>query len=408
VYAPELTAELPGPAWLRELRAGSAERAAAAPLPTVDEEEWRYSPIDELVLDRFAPVLAPVDPSPLGPTPTYAVSARLTTVDGFLTSCEINDSGVEAGSAVSLDQAVESREGVDVFAQANLGFTPDPIVIKVGRGVHIDSPIVIEHMAATDGGASFARVHIEIGDDSEVEIIERFSSVAAEALSVPVTHLSVGAAARVRYQQTQDLGVAMWQLGALSVDVGSQATFEGGLAAMGGGYARVRTDCRLVGRGATGNLSAVYFGDDDQTLDFRVYQDHIGRDTSSNLVFRGIVDGNATSIYTGLIRVGPEAAGTVAYQTNRAIKLGEHAWAESVPNLEIENNDVHCSHASTVSPVDSDQLFYLESRGVPTPTAERLVVEGFMADVINQMPVAEVRSWLTTKVQEKLDGRSSR
>ena len=121
-------------------------------------------------------------------------------------------------------------------------------------------------------------------------------------------------------------------------------------SALGGDYARLRTDCRLVGRGATGNLLAVYFGEGDQTLDFRTFQDHRAPDTTSDLLFKGAVGGRSRSVYTGLIRVEKEARGTNAFQTNRNIKLSDDAWAESVPNLEIENNDVRCSHASTVGP----------------------------------------------------------
>jgi Fe-S cluster assembly protein SufD len=165
----------------------------------------------------------------------------------------------------------------------------------------------------------------------------------------------------------------------------------------------VRTDCRLSGRGATGTLLAVYFGERHQTLDFRTFQDHSAPDTTSNLLFKGAVGGHSRSVYTGLIRVRKNARGTNAFQTNRNIKLSEDAWAESVPNLEIENNDVRCSHASAVGPVDEDQRFYLESRGVPTPIAERLVVTGFFDEVLTQLPVPEAAVALRALVGGKLD-----
>ena len=125
-----------------------------------------------------------------------------------------------------------------------------------------------------------------------------------------------------------------------------------GLAAVGGAYARCRVDCTLAGRGATGDMSAMYFGDRDQVLDFRTFQNHLAPDTNSNLLFVGAVEDRARSIYSGLIRVGPEARGTDAQQTNRILKLSEEVWADSVPNLEIENNDVRCAHASSVGPID--------------------------------------------------------
>ncbi len=98
----------------------------------------------------------------------------------------------------------------------------------------------------------------------------------------------------------------------------------------------------------------------------------------------------------------PEGRGTNAFQTNRTIKLSDHAWAESVPNLEIENNDVHCSHASAVGPIDEEQRFYLESRGVPPQVAERLIVEGFFLEVLGQMPVADAASAVWSAIADRL------
>jgi len=186
--------------------------------------------------------------------------------------------------------------------------------------------------------------------------------------------------------------------------VGQQGTLVASLVALGGDYTRVRTDCRLEGRGASGDLLAAYFGEDTQTLDFRTFQDHRAPDTQSDLLFKGAVSGKSRSIYTGLITVRPEARGTNAFQTNRNLKLSDEAWAESVPNLEIENNDVHCSHASTVGPIDEEQRFYLESRGVPPLMAERLVVAGFFADVLSRMPAPKpVMQAVSAAIEDRLD-----
>ena len=179
-----------------------------------------------------------------------------------------------------------------------------------------------------------------------------------------------------------DLNSASDQFGSLRVRVDQEASFRLTYASLGGLYARSRFECRLVGRGASGDLTALYFGSGDQMHDFRTFQTHEAPDTSSNLVFKGAVDDRAHSVYTGMIRVGENARGTNASQTNRNIKLSDEAWAESVPNLEINNNDVKCSHASAVGPIDEDQRFYLESRGVPPEVAERLVVSGFFEEVL--------------------------
>jgi len=175
----------------------------------------------------------------------------------------------------------------------------------------------------------------------------------------------------------------------------------------GGDYARLRTDCRMVGRGATGELDAVYFGEGDQTLDFRTFQEHVAPDCTSNLLFKGAGGGRSRSVYTGMIRVGKQARGTNAFQTNRNVKLSEGAWAESVPNLVIENNDVRCSHASAVGPVDAEQRFYLESRGVPTEDAERLIVSGFFDEVLTRLPVAGIAAPLRSTVAAKFERKDA-
>ena len=141
-------------------------------------------------------------------------------------------------------------------------------------------------------------------------------------------------------------------------------------------------------------------------LDFRTFQDHAAPDTTSNLLFKGAVGGHSRSVYTGLIRVRKNARGTNAFQTNRTIKLSDDAWAESVPNLEIENNDVRCSHASAVGPIDEDQRFYLESRGVPPGPAERLIVEGFFLDVLAQLPDEPTGAAVWAGVADRLAGGS--
>src|SRR4029450_11788472 len=141
--------------------------------------------------------------------------------------------------------------------------------------------------------------------------------------------------------------------------------------------------------------------------DFRTLQDHAAPKTTSDLLFKGAVEDHARSVYTGLIRVRKDAPGTNAFQTNRNLKLSEGAWADSVPNLEIENNDVRCSHASAVGPIDADQRFYLESRGIPTQIAERLIVLGFFDEVLDQLPVGPLATRLRTGVSAKLKRRTA-
>ena len=404
MYPADTAEALPGPDWLRKQRSEAVARSAGLALPTFELEEWRYSPIDDLRPDAYRPATQPPTDVDAAPFTLDGAASSVVTIDGFVTSAELSSTtGLTVETVSNLSAEVLPGEAVDFFGEANTAFAPDLIVVRVAPGAEIEAPVIITHHLRSDGVAAFPRVHIETGANSSVRVVEVFTSPDIAALVAPVTRISVGQASRVRYQQLQELGPQVWQLGSLIAEVENQATFKGGIAAMGGGYARLRTDCRLVGRGATGDLFALYFGDANQTLDFRTFQDHIGRDTTSNLLFKGVLDDYSKSIYTGLISVAHDAAGTNAFQTNRNIKLSEHAWGESVPNLQIENNDVRCSHASTVSPVDAEQRFYLESRGVPTDAAERLIVEGFFGEVIAQLPVAEVGPHVAAMVQSKID-----
>jgi Fe-S cluster assembly protein SufD len=260
---------------------------------------------------------------------------------------------------------------------------------------------VVRHEGPADAVAAAPRLVVRAGADSEVRVVEVFEGGGA-GLLLPATSVALAGAARVGYVGVQLLDRAAWSIGTLGIEAEDQASVTAGLAGFGGDYTRVRTDCRLVGRGATGNLLAAYFGDGDQTLDYRTFQDHVAPDTTSNLLFKGTVSDRSRSVYTGLIRVAKAARGTNAFQTNRNIKLSDDAWAESVPNLQIENNDVHCSHASAVGPIDEEQRFYLESRGVPTRVAERLIVAGFFAEVFDQLPASDLRPTLDAAVAAKL------
>jgi Fe-S cluster assembly protein SufD len=299
-------------------------------------------------------------------------------------------------------QPVSAGHGVD--DQLNEAFS-SAIVVRVPPSRVVSEPIVITHTVAVAGEAVFPRLIVEAGADSEVTVIERFvGEDGVDALVVPRLFVHADQAARVNYLAINELGRSTWLLGhQQSVGMRDSTTLLATVA-LGGDYARVRTDARLDGQGATTRQIALYFADGDQMHDFRTLQHHVAPRTNSDLLFKGAVQDHAKSVYTGLIRIGPDAKGSAAYQTNRNLTLSSGAWAESVPNLEIETNDVKCSHASTVGPIDEEQRFYLESRGIPPELAERLVVLGFFDEVIDQLPVGELADELRQRVAVKLHG----
>jgi Fe-S cluster assembly protein SufD len=380
-------------------------------LPSTEEEVWRYSRIAELDLDVYevgsdqatvgSGIPAPIEAA-LATVPVRGVTVVV--VNGRIVHLDVEAPGVDIVTDDPDALGVAMTEPTDVFATMNDAFTREPIVVRVARGATVEAPIVVAHWSDEPNLATFPRLVVVSGEDSQAQVVDYHASAdGIPMLTVPVTELSVASSARLGYLNAQNLGLATWQVGSQVSTVDRDATLTSVCAAFGGDYARLRTDCRLVGRGAAGRLRAVYFGEAEQMLDFRTFQDHAAPDTTSNLLFKGAVGGHSRSVYTGLIRVRKNARGTNAFQTNRNIKLSDGAWAESVPNLEIENNDVRCSHASAVGPIDEDQRFYLESRGVPTPIAERLIVTGFFDEVLSKLPVAAAATALRNLVSGKLD-----
>ena len=296
---------------------------------------------------------------------------------------------------------------VDAFVDLGTAFLDDGVVVRVPRRVVVEDPIVVVNWLdeGAHGLALFPRLVVQAGEGAQVTVLDHLGGApGVAALVAPVVELEVGDAAHLGYLAVQELGHQTWQIGYHASRVGRDATLTSSVVALGGGYARVRTDSQLAGQGGESYLLAAYFGDGTQMHDFRTEQDHAAPKTTSDLLFKGAVEDEAHAVYSGLIRVRKGAGGTNAVQTNRNLVLTEGARADSVPNLEIEENDVRCAHASAVGPVDEDQLYYLEARGVPPEVAERLIVLGFFDDVIGRAPVPALRPRLRAAVAAKLEG----
>jgi Fe-S cluster assembly protein SufD len=417
-FTPEAVAALGGPEWLRQRRRDAFERFASTELPAEAEEVWRYSRIDELELDNFAP-LAPSAPLSAPGTPVgipqlvagalEGAAATVVVDAGRVASVVLSEparaAGLRIGSLASLDSSEETfaqvTGQVDAFVELATAFVADGLMINVPRGAVIEGPVIVLHHTAAGGAAVFPRTVVKLGEASQACVVEHHSSSDEPVLVVPVVELELGQAANLVYVSLQQLGAQTWQLGHQASRVQRDASLRSFSVALGGDYARVRTDSRLVGAGASSRLRALYFGAGHQMHDFRTLQDHDAPRTTSDLLFKGAVGDESRGVYSGLIRVRKGAAGTNAFQTNRNLVLSKGAHADSVPNLEIEDNDVRCSHASAVGPVDEEHLYYLESRGIPTEVAERLILLGFFGELLADLPVAALRQPLRQAVADK-------
>ncbi len=393
-FSTDAAGALPGPDWLVSRRLAAATRFATTDMPSAEEEVWRYSRIGDLDLEQFRPLAVDATPEPTDGAGQQLVDLaeaadllvvtvdgrrrEVRSVDGCAATVGVPDDAADSSLGTALGEATDALTVLhDAFCE--------PIEISIPPGATVGQ-IVVVHRFATDGGASFPRLVVHAGQGAHADVVEiHVGPDGVRHLSVPVTELVVDRDATVQHSVIQLLGADAWQIGRLASRVDQGATLRSGTAAFGGDYSRLRIDTELAGRGAHGDLYAGYFGSGTQLLDFRTFQDHAAPDTTSNLLFKGALDEKGASVYTGLIKIRPEARGSQAFQTNRNLKLSDDAWAESVPNLEIENNEVQCSHASAVGPIDAEQRFYLESRGVPTARADRLIVKGVFDEVFDAL-----------------------
>ncbi len=423
---------LGGPAWLAARRDRAAERLAEVSWPTAAEEIWRYSRIGELDLDRFRPVPpemlgeAGVEAAPGGgPVAAEAgersglIVARNGRVVHHHLDAEVEARGVTVCSLESCDpDLIREHLGVcsdaspDAFTRLHDAFLAGGAVVLVPKGVVVEKPIVVLHWSEGDGLATFPHTLVVAGEQSEVTVFDRYGSPDPGRGRVghfvdAVVELQVGDGAHVRYLSVQEHGPHTWQIALQRAHVGRDASLSSSAVALGGEYARLRSESFITGQGGESDLLAVYFGDGTQMLDFRTLQDHDAPRTRSELLFKGAVEDEARSVYSGLIRIRPDASKANAFQTNRNLVLTEGAEARSVPNLEIETDDVLCSHASTVGPIEEDQLYYLGSRGVPPEEAERLIVLGFFDDVFDRLPVPSLVAPLRRTVVEKIEHRDA-
>lgn len=400
-------------------RQAALDAAFAIAGPSAEEEQWRYGPIADLDLAAFSPQ----QDEPPGSADSSSLSGRAASVqivNGWVTNIDI-DTGWESKGLIVRTSADTARREISVpdagrLDYLHLALAPDALEILVPKGLAVTEPIWVSNSFTsfeTTPTLSCPHLTIAVEANAEVTVIEHQNSVeeplvsgeAISALILPLVELSVASAGRLNHITVQELPADAWQLARLVSSAADQSSLMSGFAAFGGKYARLRTDSSLDGRGANGDLVALYYGDSDQIHDFRTFQHHRGEDTTSNLLFKGALDDKAGSIYTGLIEIHEGGRGSNAHQTNRNVKLSDDAWAWSVPNLEIHNNDVRCSHASTVSPLDPDQRFYLHARGVPPTVADRLIVAGFFDEPRQRLTNRAVQELVSQLIEHKLENQ---
>jgi len=420
-------AALPSPGYLGGLRKQAFEEFLTLPIPSQETEEWRYTDLEgfDFELRSFATGhraanLDEVDERVLAAAGDIGDRAGLqiqhnSEVATTHLAPELAAKGVWFGD---LDRAALERPELvepylhtlvptdrSKFTALHGAFRTGGTLLYVPRDVRVELPIQTLTYLDAEGAAIFPHTLLVADRGSEVTFIDRYVSPDVErALSDAVVEIVALDASRVRYVALQEYGDGVQHLSVQKAHVGRDAHVKSLAVAFGGSVARAEADTVLLGDGGSSEMLGVYFGDGEQHIDHRSVQDHVGSRTSSDLLYKGALRDRSNAIYTGTVILEHGAHGCDAYQTNRNILLSETAKAMSVPNLEILTNDpTRCGHAASVGPVSDDELFYLMSRGIPRAEAERLIVFGFFAEVLDRVDIPEIRDSLVATIEAELD-----
>ena len=410
------------PAFLAARRERAASLSEALELPSFKGTPgWEFTDLTGLDLDAYVPAAdgdaAAVDRAEKLFHP-FEGGIQLDQVDGV--------SAVLGGEVDSPDEPVVlpldvAAERFPELVERHLGTvvsSDDPFVARnergwsggvfvyVPRGKRLEAPALVTAVQEASGTSLNWRTLIVLEEGAEAEVWEQYLSADddTDALFNTVVELVVGQNAKLRYVCGQGLSEKSWIFGTQRAVVERDGSLDWVALGFGSARGKVRMETNLAGEGSHGKVTGAYAGHARQHLDFDTTQEHAAANTVSDLAFRGVLTDRANAVWRGMIKVDPGAQQTDAFQESRNLLLSKKAHADAIPGLEIEANDVRCTHAAAIAQIDPDQVFYLMSRGIPRGTATRLVIEGFLAELVERFEEGPVREQLT----EALLGRLAR
>ncbi len=388
------------PAWIAERRSRAASMAAGLDVPAFKGHKgWEFTELKkDFGFDQFPPGVG-------GPLPSVTPAHVLSPPEGATELLQVDGAtgegvAVEDGPVVlPLDVAVTEHPELvepylgtvvalddtsDLFVATNEQAWTGGAFVWVPRGVKVDLPILLTTVSASTGNALHRRTLIVLEDGAEAEVWEQHLSADADAETLfnGVVEIVVGQNATLRYLNAQDLNESSLVFGNQRATVARDGRLEWAALGFGGKTGRVRMVTTLAGPGAEARVTGAYAPHKRQHVDYDTYQEHAAENCVSNLAFRGILQDRSSSVWRGMIKVDPGAQQTDGFQDCRNLLLTKKAHADAIPGLEILANDVRCTHAAAVAQIDAEQLFYLRSRGLADDDARKLIVEGFLSELV--------------------------
>ncbi len=412
-------------AFLTKVRETGAAAFERAPMPTRKDEYWRFTKLRGVELDQV-PAHSPA-------TDDDAVAARVersltAAVDTAGEALHVNyetvrvDAGTLPDGVVfcSLAEAADQHAELldrhfasvvptgdtcdDKFVDLNTANLAGGVLLYVPRNTTVELPFRAD-VVMTSGAAVNWRALVVLEEGAEATFVEEFLSTDADAagFSNAVVELVAGANARLHYVTVQDYAVPVQHFATHRVTADRDAQVQWSAVGLGASMGKSRMEAHLLGQGSNVKLTGAYYVDGSQQIDYDTYQWHKAGNATSDLFFKGVLDDKAHAVWRGMIAVAPGAQGTDSFQNNKNLVLKSGAHADSVPGLQIEANDVRCTHASTTSKVDAEQLFYLQARGITRQDAIREIVRGFYADALARIEVEQVREQVREALWQRLE-----
>jgi Fe-S cluster assembly protein SufD len=368
--------------------------ASAAALPELPQFKgrpgWEFTDISKLDLAAYERVEPTVSG---GVAPLWELGAPALP-EGVI----VGDLGdpAQLGSLISADD--------DVFVALNEAGPRGGTFVFVPRGVVVSEPISLTAVQARAGTLVNQRTLVVLEEGAQAEVWEQFLSGDDELDGVfnVVTELIVGDGAHLRYVCGQGLSEKSWIFGAQRASIGRSGALDWVALGFGSAGGHVRMETRLNGEGADARVTGAYATHGRQHIDFDTTQEHAAPHTTSDLAFRGVLQGRSSAVWKGNIIVDPGAQKTDAFQESRNLLISKRAHADAIPGLEIQANDVRCTHAAAIAQVDPEQIFYLRSRGLREDVAKQLVIEGFLAALVERFEAGAVRELLAEALERRL------
>ena len=415
------------PEWLLESRLVAWELYQDMPMPGLTDEEWRRTDYRHIRWEEADQLIPPngatVDMVPAAnraPVEGEHEGGQLIFVDGKIVHFELAEELRQQGIVFTdlltacqdypdlvrpnlMTKAVKPGEGK--FAALHAALWTHGVFLYVPPGKVADLPLHVV-MYNSHSGASLGHVLVVLAENAQATMQVEYASPAMEQQSayIGATELLVGDAANLRYVGLQDWNRETFEFSYQRARIGRDSQLDWIQGTMGGKLVKAYMELELDGKGANGRMSGFFFADGEQLFDHDTQQNHNAPLTTSDLLFKGAARDQTRTVWQGMIKSLPNMQKIDGYQASRNLVLSDDARMDGIPGLEIEADDVKCSHAATFGTLEDEPIFYLMSRGIERPTAELMVIDGFFDELLQRIPFERVRERLKDAMEAKIVG----